>query len=399
MVGFRDIISRPRWLGLFIVSLIVIFSAYKTLPRLNDSGELAFPVAGSSNSFSINLANQKYVKPKNVKVIGLVFFGRRDRRNLVANGGWIDEVHWVLNTGKKPDLAYLEEILAGEPAYKKIDLSDEGIGFEGYGHAWGHVERGAYYIKIDDDVVYFADDAVPRVVSLKLQHPEFLVTSANVINSPLMGWVHYHSGAMHPYLPEFDKWEPPLLDYGSKISWKYTDYPSWAGPEDYFWDWDQDPPYHGHRWLRLTRDGAMRQTPASKIEYDTWGRGLKSWGIAAQEHYSFLENLLDNRLDKYKLNKAWITDYQRLSINFICVYADDVLDNLPMDTVDEEWLTVNLPKKLGKSVAVETDALAAHFTFGTQGKMQDTDLLGRYKDYAMENACRRKVDLHAEKTS
>lgn len=126
---------------------------------------------------------------------------------------------------------------------------------------------------------------------------------------------------------------------------------------------------------------------------------MKSWGIAAQEHYSFLENLLDDRLDLYKLNKAWITDYKRLSINFICVYADDVLDNLPMDTVDEEWLTINLPKKLGKSVAVETDALAAHFTFGTQGSVQDTDLLGRYRDYAEQNACRRKVDLQTEKTS
>ena len=127
--------------------------------------------------------------------------------------------------------------------------------------------------------------------------------------------------------------------------------------------------------------------------------GLKSWAIAAQEHYSFLENLAENRLDRYKLGKAWITDYECLSINFICVFSNDVLDNLPMDTVDEEWLTVNLPKKLEKSVAVETDALAVHFTFGTQGTMQDTDLLLRYRDFAMHNACRRKVDLNAETTS
>lgn len=74
------------------------------------------------------------------------------QRNLVSSGGWLDEVHWVLNTGNKKDLRYLEEILANEPRYKKIDLSDEGIGFEGYGHAWGHLERDSYYMKIDDDV-------------------------------------------------------------------------------------------------------------------------------------------------------------------------------------------------------------------------------------------------------
>lgn len=214
-----------------------------------------------------------------------------------------------------------------------------------------------------------------------------------------MGWVHYRVGALHPYLPEFDKWEAPVFDIGGSVSWNYTAYPQWTGPGDYYFDWAQDSPYKGHRWLRLPDDADIYRTPVSTIEYATWGNGLKSWAIAAQEHYSFLENLAEDQLERYKLGKAWITDYKRLSINFICVFANDVLDNLPMDTVDEEWLTVNLPKKLEKSVAVETDALAVHFTFGDQGSMQDTDLLLRYRDYAMQNACRRKVDLNAGSTS
>lgn len=86
------------------------------------------------------------------------------------------------------------------------------VGFEGYGHAWGNLDRGNLYVKIDDDVVWFADDTIPRIVSMKVAHPEYLTVSANVINSPLMGWVQYHMGAMHPYLPEFDVYEPPLLD-------------------------------------------------------------------------------------------------------------------------------------------------------------------------------------------
>jgi hypothetical protein len=79
-----------------------------------------------------------------------------------------------------------------------------------------------------------------------------------------------------------------------------------------------------------------------------------------------------------------------LSINFMTVWADDVLDNLPMDTVDEEWLTKALPERLGKSIAVDSDALAAHFTFGTQKGVEMTDLLARYHDYALENACARR---------
>jgi len=346
---------------------------------------------------------KEFVKPKDIKIVGLVFYGRKNRvemlrcyleRNLVDNGGWLDEIHWVQNTDKKDDLEYLDEILASSPRYKKIDLTGEGVGFVGYANAWGHLERGSLYFKVDDDVVWFADDAIPRTVTLKLNHPEYFLVSGNIINSPLMGWVHYHMGAMHPYFPEFGVLEPPApiidLSLSNRVSWRYTDYPYWEGPDDWFFEIDQDVPYEGHRWLRLQNDSAIHRTPIAEIEYKTWGTGLKSWAIAAQEHYSFLENLKDNRLDLYKFGKPWITDYQRLSINFMTLWADEVLDNLPMDTVDEEWLTKVLPQRLGKSIAVESDALASHFTFGTQAGVAKTDLLARYHDYALENACRRK---------
>lgn len=73
------------------------------------------------------------------------------------------------------------------------------------------------------------------------------------------------------------------------------------------------------------------------------------------------------------------------------VAADDVLENLPMDTVDEEWLTVRLPERLGRSVAVEMNAMASHLSFGGQveGVVAGTDLLGRYKSYADELVCGR----------
>ena len=311
----------------------------------------------------------------------------------------------MLNTGNKKDLAYLDEILLSSERYKKIDLSDEGIGFEGYAHAWGHLQRGSLYVKIDDDMVcfaclgslpakscsfqvYFADDTIPRIVTLKLSNPSYLLVSANIINSPLMGWVHYHMGAQHPYFPELI--EPPTtvsLLPSKSIPWRPSSHPLWTGPDEYYVPLDLEPPYSGHRWLRLANDSDIHRTPMAETEYRTWGTALKSWPIAAQTHYSFLENLELDQLDLYKSSRPWLTDYKRLSINFMTLWADDVLDNLPMDTVDEEWLTINLPRGLGKSVAVEMEALAAHFTFGTQGGVGKTDLLVRYKGYADEMVC------------
>jgi hypothetical protein len=280
----------------------------------------------------------------------------------VDNGGWLDEVHWVRNTEQPEDLAYLQEILDSSPRYKVVDLSQEGTGSAGYNNAWGHMERGKLYVKIDDDVIWMADDTIPRIVTMKIQHPEYFIVSANIINSPLMGWVHYHMGAMHPYFPEYKGvMDPPSPEHGgitpppSRKSWKYTKYPSWEGPDDWFFDLDQDPPYNGHQWLRLANDTDLHRTPITQIEYATWGTGLKSWAIVAQEHYSFLENLLEDQLDLYKFKRVWLADYERLSINLMTLWADEVLDNLPMDTVDEEWLTKVLPKRIGKSVAIESE--------------------------------------------
>jgi hypothetical protein len=273
----------------------------------------------------------------------------------------------VRNTEQPDDLKYLAEILQSSSRYKMIDLSEEGTGFVGYANAWGHMERGKLYIKIDDDVVWIADDAIPRIVTMKVGHPEYFLVSANIINSPLMGWIHYHAGALHPYLPEYkgimDPPSPNTNGFASpptRKSYRYTDYPRWEGPDDWYFDLDQDPPHNGHRWLRLHNDTDIHRTPITQIEYDTWGTGLQKWTIVAQEHYSFLENLFDDRLDLYKFDNVWRTDYDRLSINLMSVWADEVLDNLPMDTVDEEWLTTVLPKNLGKSVAVHPQVLFHH---------------------------------------
>jgi hypothetical protein len=228
-----------------------------------------------------------------------------------------------------------------------------------------------------------------------------------MINSPLMGWLHYRMGAIHPYLPQFsaeNASEPEQADEAQspgasvkRISWKHVDHPLWQGPDDFVFTYDQKPPREGHQWLRLpetpnTSTPQIRRTPIISSAYETWGNGLKSWAIAAQQHYSFLENLHDNHLDLYKFSpaaKSWITDYDRLSINFIAINSSEILAHLPIpaDIVDEEWLTVTLPESIGKSVAVDTQALGVHYGFFFQGEITSTDVLGRYLDYAEENVC------------
>lgn len=422
----------PRWIaGLCLIVLLTSLVVFYRSSSSISSESISFPFSHApalkpyvAHSPAFQHVENGLIKPEHTPVIGLIFYGRRDRveilqcyleRNLVTHGGWLDEIHWVRNTADEEDLAYLRTILASNPLYKEIDISKLPTenAESAYENAWNSLRRGAIYIKIDDDVIYIADDTIPRLVTLRLENPNIFTASANVINSPLMGWVHYHSGAIHPYLPEFPTTKRHRLPKPKNTPWHYAAHPDWTGDADWNFTAHDAVPEHYHRWLRLPdttsatassspshskTPSQIQRTPIKSIEYSTWGLGLRSWSIAAQEHYSFLENLaLDPSLSQYKFAKLWTTDYERLSINLIAILADDVLDNLPMlgavDGVegkqisDEEWLTVEMPRKLGRSVVVDTDAVTVHYGFRTQMGLLRTDLLDRYRNFAKGEVC------------
>jgi len=111
------------------------------------------------------------------------------QRNLVENGGVLDEIMFIVKTTNADDLAYLDELVKTSKGYRKQEMDDpKGL----HGLAWGLVERGVMYVKFDDDVVFVGDSTIKDMVEAKTAHPENLLVSANVINNPAMSWVHYH---------------------------------------------------------------------------------------------------------------------------------------------------------------------------------------------------------------
>jgi hypothetical protein len=81
---------------------------------------------------------------------------------------------------------------------------------------------------------------------------------------------------------------------------------------------------------------------------------------------------------------------ERLSINFIALLGEVIMENL--DKLDawkdhEEYLTVELPKQLNKRLTVQTKALGAHYSFNKQHTLDHTEILTRYRAYAIENVC------------
>jgi len=88
------------------------------------------------------------------------------KRNLVLNGGYVDEVHFMARPSNPDDLPWLDMLVQTSPAYKKIDQAgitkmcrigesgEEECETADYNNAWKHAtELDTMYIKIDDDIV------------------------------------------------------------------------------------------------------------------------------------------------------------------------------------------------------------------------------------------------------
>ena len=194
------------------------------------------------------------------------------------------------------------------------------------------------------------------MVHAKLDHPEAFDIAANIVNSPLTNWFHWHNDAVYPYLPETTPPSNSSVDHSATETWRASELPMYNGTINNTFNFgikegEYRPsgplPFKGHRWLPLNKTSEnLRKTPIAAAEYNPWGRALMRWQIAAQQHYSFLENLENNQLDKYAWggpDGLWNMQYDRYNLNFIIMWGDDILLQ-PAPKDDEEDFTVNIPK-------------------------------------------------------
>ncbi|KAF4998332.1 hypothetical protein FGRMN_3212 [Fusarium graminum] len=346
----------------------------------------------------------QWQKPAEIsKVMGLVFYGRRQsvsildcylKRNLVKNGGLLDGVIFVERTKDPHDLAFLNKLLESEASYEKwqVEMAGEDNFSSGFGNSYDRVEDSVMYVKIDDDIVFLEDSVIPSIVKKKVDHPEYYIVSANVVNQPLLSWVHWNLGAMRPYLPEVDTTGKAKLSEVSSqkpLDWSPSGLPSWNGPESFsLAEWK--PEDIKHRWLPLKRGGKdhiLDTTPIEATEYRPMGRGWTEWKIGAQEHFSFFDNLHNKKLSAYKFD-SWDFQYERMGIQFVALLGKDINIAKPIAADDEHHFSCTMPRTLGRHAIADGRGVAAHYSFGIQrAGMDRTDVLDRYRSFARENIC------------
>lgn len=259
-------------------------------------------------------------KPAGLKVIAMVFYGRKRnvdildcylRQNLVSNGGYLDEVRFMVKTTNEDDIEWLRAFVKNVDGYTYQDL-DLCTTQNGYGCIWEYAdEDDTLYIKVDDDILYIHQDAIPQLVHTRLVVTQPYAISAQLVNSPVSGLQQYHSGAIHPFIP--DPYSHPTRRPGEE--WRPSKWGVLAKGMKALTEGaklDVESPYEGHPWVLMSSSledmSNLIRTPMGDWQVHrgndpAFGPGWKSWAIAAQQEYSLLYNIELNEMDRYHFGR------------------------------------------------------------------------------------------------
>ncbi|KAJ5778545.1 hypothetical protein N7520_001791 [Penicillium odoratum] len=338
--------------------------------------------------FAFSRGSGYFPKPHGFKIVALVPFRYHERteildcylrKNLVQNHGFLDQVVFVPQTHDAISLEWLKSTVIETPEYAMAP--------PGQDMDWKITRDNVMYIRIDGDVVFLEDHTIPTIVKTKLDNPEALMVSANVVNEAALASLHSHPGVALPYLPELHHIEQSHLSQ----AWRASSLPEWQGPASFRVQKGFKPPFEGHRWLLPTEPGSDRDPIAASV-YTDIGPTMKDWTVAAQQHYSFLHHLELNTLERYKF-PMWVEPTEPISQNFGCFWGRDartLRELFEFDPTDNElrnpWIGANGTRP---HVNIDGKGLASHYSAssGAAG-LDSTDLLDRYRAYAQEKVCR-----------
>lgn len=220
-----------------------------------------------------------------------------DEKNLVDNGGVLDRVHFISQVRTKEDFQYLKTIIQSNPT--RYTFRDMGV-MEAFGDFTGfwddELDPDTIYFKmgmaalrpltiVDDDIVYIHDNTFSDMVQYKLNHPNHLFVSANVINSWRLTQLHNAFMCTLPFAPEYTPLEGETLD------WRVSHRPFAKRPSADMDDVEGEfykPPDYKHKWLPMP-EGILDDTPIRNGINDC--SDVDKWQCGVIAHYSLFKHL------------------------------------------------------------------------------------------------------------
>lgn len=235
------------------------------------------------------------------------------------NEGLIDGWQLWQNTVDPKDLAYLESMEKENPKVKIYRMGEpiESMGFyDTYNPLKTHLffanthEDDTIYIRMDDDIIWCADDAIEKIVKARIDNPKAFVVTPNVVNSTICNSWHQENGALSEEAGKVKRYTVTDPNYAYLDEFNYSD-----------------------------------------------GR------FADHVHATFKKHYEEGTLSDYYLTSKSLDEFQRFSICCICWFGKD---KISLGYIEEPQLAWELPMALNRPNYFVGDALLVHAAYHTQ---------------------------------
>jgi hypothetical protein len=238
---------------------------------------------------------------------------------------WLDEYQLWVNTADEHDLGFLSALERRHRGFVRlVHGSHAPDGSRTVRHFYpAAADPRTIYLKLDDDICFIAQGALRKLIRFRARHPGFLLVHANAVNTVLASYIHQRLGASD------------------------------------------------------ARAGTVRNDPFCPV-------GWKSGRFAAAAHRQFLGAVRDQAIGRYRFGLWPLPLGARCSLNCCAWLGSDfaAFDGVIDGEDDEQWLSVQKPRQLGRTSCMLGTALVAHFAYFPQRYYLErwTTLLEEYRE-------------------
>jgi hypothetical protein len=302
---------------------------------------------------------------KDKRVIAWTPYGRQETVSILGQymrreheRGIVDEWWLCLNTdpGQADDLRYAYLLAAAHPDWIKIKDRPDGRPRRhpkqrntGYFYEY-MTDRDTVFVRFDDDIIYVHEEAIPRLVTHRIEHGAGVASFPVMWNNSIISWYAQQSGAI-PLAGEPDLTDVSGLGKGTELADCYV-WPKVGGP------YCMDPV----GWADGRFAVAIHRLLLTAVENNA-------------AHLLFLYQDFPVKIGM----QFSVSVFASLG----SMYADLPEPGVLVPYEEEHWHTVHQPSKLAEPNIIVGDALVSHYSFFPQRAIiQGTDILDRYRAVA-----------------
>ena len=192
-----------KWMILFLAFFVSVYFFQPIVFVTNDQNSEII-MNQKYKQFSLETYKAKH----NIgNIIALVFYGRESsvsillkylEKNLKSNGGILDKIVFAVKTNTTQDIKFLDKYLEFKNN-NEYERKNFGAYNKHYKELYKNFHDNDLVFKIDDDIVFISNGTFERMIEEYLKN-DLLILSANVVNHPVLTYVHEKIGAILPFI-------------------------------------------------------------------------------------------------------------------------------------------------------------------------------------------------------